>query len=183
MWDRGHMKPPRRLTEEQFEAYAADTAAVATCLNPDCRKTCTYENNGRGRRRRFCTEHCRRHYFQARQRLARRWADITWTLTFDDLPARREKLVSLQRRLEWLLDRYGGITEDLLPTIPASPHLPLGLALHNLAAGPELNEAEVAELWRLFRDRMDSYLEGRSPNAQQRHEELPFHRRVQPYEN
>ncbi|MEI2775394.1 MAG: hypothetical protein V9G19_05345 [Tetrasphaera sp.] len=177
------MKPPRRLTEEQFEAYAADTAAVATCLNPDCRKTCTYENNGRGRRRRFCTEHCRRHYFQARQRLARRWADITWTLTFDDLPARREKLVSLQRRLEWLLDRYGGITEDLLPTIPASPHLPLGLALHNLAAGPELNEAEVAELWRLFRDRMDSYLEGRSPNAQQRHEELPFHRRVQPYEN
>lgn len=99
--------PPERILEIA-EGSSDLPKGSYPCLNPKCRKECTYpEGGGQGHRPpRFCSRECRLKFERARARLS--W-EVDRLRQLKEQPLTSRQRVALNReisRRQWALDRY-----------------------------------------------------------------------------
>lgn len=101
-------------------------------MHPDCTRPCLYRGAIKGRQKAFCTAACRAKYSRERSHLVDQWLRLAWTARSNPAPSKARQISELMRQLEWLLERYGGVTTIDENELPQPPDEPLDILMDHL---------------------------------------------------
>ena len=155
------MARPGPMTAAEMSEAEAKTPWVAACLHPLCDQTVVFRKASKGRQKMFCSGACRARYSRERATYIALWLRLEWTAGFKDPAWSPQRIHLLQRRVEWLLERYGGIDPiDAASALPQPPQIPLDLALARL----DRECPDDDPRWRAYVDQVVAHYDGRRDN-------------------